>query len=209
MPIGGSAVSWAEGVPAGSEQIGLGDNRIRSLKTSVREGLDNEHVWPSDGSTVAVVGAHRAGSARAYHGTQSRVSSGDTNGRMMIASDTSRLFGVGSAGTVLLGAGPLSLSLGSMVGITHPQRAYVAVEVGATSSASSMHQVTFPNSGFSGIPFVMVSAATEAAGGNAPGKFVRIIGITASEFSAQVISSENGDALDTNIQWISIGTRTL
>ena len=207
--MAGSAVSWEETTPAGSEAIGLGDDRIRSLKTSIRVGLDSEHNWPSAGSTVAIVGSHREGSARAFVGTQSRVSSSDTHGRIMITSDTSRLFGVNSLGTVLLGAGPLGLSLGSMVGITHPQRAYVTVEFGATSSASSVHQVTFPNSGFSGIPFVMASADTETLSGNKPGKFVRIIGITASEFSAQIIAAESGDAVDHNIQWVSIGTRTL
>lgn len=205
MP-GNIVIGWDETQPAGSESVGLGDDRIRSTKSNVRGALDSEHFFPSSGGSA---GAHRLGSARAHFGTQSRVSSGDTDGRLMIASDTSKLFGAGSAGTVLLGAGPLSLSLGTIAGVTFPQRCYPAYEFGTTSSASSVHQVTFPNSGYSGIPFVMASAATEPLSGNQPGKFVRLIGITTSEFSAQVISSENGDATDANIHWFSIGTRTL
>lgn len=207
MPIGGSNISWDAATPAGSESVGLGDDRIRSMKTSIASALDNEHNFPGAGG--AGTGYHRLGSTRPYFGLQSAVSSGDTDGRMMIASDTSRLFGVNSAGTVLLGSGPRSLSVGSHVGITMPQRAYVAVEFGEVTSAASSHQVTFPNSGFSGIPFVMASAHTETLSGDKPGRFVRIIGVSASEFSAQVISTENGDAITAGIFWMSIGTRTL
>lgn len=207
MPIGGSNISWDNTTPAGSEAIGLGDDRIRSMKTSVQEAFANEHVFATTGG--AGTGTHLAGSARAYFGTQSRVSSGDTDGRMMIASDTSRLFGANSAGTVLLGSGPFGLSVGTVAGITFPQRSHTVMEFGAVTSAASTHQVTFPNSGFSGVPWVMASAHTETLSGDKPGRFVRIIGVTASEFSAQVISTENGDAITAGIFWLSIGTRAL
>lgn len=210
MALGGSNLSWDENTPAGSESVGLGDDRIRSMKTSVRNALDSEHVFSSSGGTA---GQHRAGSARAFYGIQSTVSASDTSnvadGRMMIASDSSKLFGVNSLGTVMLGAGPFALSVGSMVGVTLPQRAYVAVEFGEVTSAASTHQVTFPGSGFSGIPFVMASAHTETLSGDKPGRFVRLIGVSKTEFSAQVISTENGDAVTAGIFWFSIGTRTL
>lgn len=52
MPIGGSNIGWDAGQPADTENAGLGDDRIRSLKTSVQEALDNEHNFPSGGGPV-------------------------------------------------------------------------------------------------------------------------------------------------------------
>src|SRR5439155_682045 len=94
-------ISWDETLPSDSENAGLGDDRIRSLKSSVRVGLDGEHVWPSGGGDA---GVHRLGSGRPFYGPQSLVSSSGTDGRLMVTSDTSRLFHVGSAGTMFLGS---------------------------------------------------------------------------------------------------------
>ena len=90
MPIGGANIgTWDEGIPDANEAVGLGDDRIRSTKSTVRTALDSEHIWPSSGGTV---GQHRLGSARAFYGTQSQVSASDTsdvaNGRIMVTSDT-------------------------------------------------------------------------------------------------------------------------
>jgi hypothetical protein len=95
-----ATIGWDETAPADGDVAGLGDDEIRSLKTSLRQGLESEHEWPSTGGSA---GTHLAGSARAYYGTESAVSSADVGGRLMATSDTSRLFGVGSTGTVLFG----------------------------------------------------------------------------------------------------------
>ena len=121
--MSGVTIGWDESIPPITEQAGLGYARIQSDKTSTRQGLDAEHGWPSAGG---LSGFHRLGSARAFVGTQSRVSSSDTDGRLMVTSDSSRLFGVGSTGTVLLGAAAM-LSMGSFPvatpnGITGPSR---------------------------------------------------------------------------------------
>ncbi len=39
MPIGGSNVGWDNTTPADTESAGLGDDRIRSLKTSISRCL--------------------------------------------------------------------------------------------------------------------------------------------------------------------------
>lgn len=144
--------------PADSESMGLTDDRIRSVKSTLQQVIDDEHVFPTAGGSA--VGYHRLGSARAYYDVQSNVSSTGTDGRLMLTSDTSRLFGVGSGGTVLLGGGPTALSLGSTYGQqTFPQRVHWVEEVGrgitATSSGSTL--VTIPNSGYSGSPYVWVT----------------------------------------------------
>lgn len=98
--MSGVTVGWDETAPADARNLGLGAGDIRSKLTNIRGGLDAEHLWPSGGGYS---GIHRAGSARAFYGTASAVSSTDTDGRLMYASDTSVLFGVNSATTVPLG----------------------------------------------------------------------------------------------------------
>src|SRR2546430_4570823 len=102
-------IGWDESLPSDSENAGLGDDRIRSLKTSLRIGLDGEHVWPSGGGDV---GVHRLGSAPAFYGVQNLVSSTGADGRLMGSSDTSRVFYVRAARGPFLGGAPV-LSVGS------------------------------------------------------------------------------------------------
>lgn len=51
-------ISWSETSPAGSDNISLGDNRIREMKTQIREVIDVDHDFPSSGS-AADVGQHK------------------------------------------------------------------------------------------------------------------------------------------------------
>lgn len=216
MPLGGSTISWDAATPAGTESIGLGDDRIRSMKTSVQEALDNEHNFPSAGG--ANTGYHKLGSARAHYGTQSRVSSGDTDGRLMVASDTSRLFGAGSTGTLLFG-GPLMLSLGSAVAVTFPQRAHMVVEAGVVqASADTMVVVTFPNSGFSTTPMLFVSPSTRSSYASSviPAAVFPFVGTLSTTTFGVAFLNENNSVLTTAdddgslaFSWLAIGSRTL
>lgn len=214
MAIGGANIgTWNEAVPAGSESVGLGDDRIRSIKTQTRTGLDSEHFWDSSGGTV---GVHRAGSARVFYGTESQVSaSGLTSitsyheGRLMQTSDTSRLFGVGPGGKAMLGAGPLSLSMQTSVAgmLGENQLYYWAMDAGFVLSQQSTHNVLF-NSSYSGIPIVVVSIGTQVIGSNDPGRCWKFDTIGVSGFSGQIVLTENGDAATAGIMWYSIGTRS-
>src|SRR2546428_3707155 len=122
---------WAEGAPADTDSAGVGAAEIRSLKTSVRNGMAEEHFWPS--ATGGNFGVHLLGSARPYYGAQSLVSSSGSDGRLMVTSDTSRLFHVGSAGTMFLGSQRV-LSAGSApVG---GQTFYWIAEFGAAKNRS-------------------------------------------------------------------------
>lgn len=51
-------VAWSELTPAGSDQINAGDNRVRELKTQIREVIDVDHDFPSSGQ-AADVGQHK------------------------------------------------------------------------------------------------------------------------------------------------------
>jgi len=193
-------INWDESVPADSENAGLGDDRIRSLKTSVRVGLDAEHVWPSGGGDA---GVHRLGSARPFYAVQSLVSSTGTDGRLMVTSDTSRLFHVGSGGTMFLG-GQAAISAGSSpVG---GQNFYWAHEFGAVLSSATTTTINFANSGFSGVPFTVISLVTSLTQGLAG----HIAALTATSMSVRAFITNTGsNASNVTIMYHSIGTRTL
>lgn len=203
-PIGGSNIGWDNTSPPDTESAGLGDDRIRSMKSSIQETLDNEHNFPSGGG--ANTGYHRMGSARPFYGVQSLVSSSGSDARLMVTSDTSRLFGVGSAGTVFFG-GATVLSVGTYPG-TVPQRHYWAMEIGTgVTSASGVTTILFANSGYSGAPNVQVTR-TMAGGGSSRGI---TIPTTINNVGFDVASYDETGTLTASItfNWISVGSRVL
>lgn len=98
--MSGATIGYDVTDPADSKNLGLGAGDIRSYKTNMQGGLAAEHLWPAAGGYS---GVHLAGSARAFYGTNSQVSSADTDGRLMLTSDGSRLWAVGSTATHFLG----------------------------------------------------------------------------------------------------------
>jgi len=124
---------------------------------------------------------------------------------MMVASDTSRLFGVGSGGTSFYG-GPTVISAGSFPGAV-PQRHYWAMEFGEgrqlTSGGTS---ITFPNSGFSGKPFVQLTASRQTSGS---GDFAIAVldNLTATSMSVVVIDDAGAGLSNASFFWQSTGTR--
>lgn len=195
-----AVINWDEGKPAGGDSLGIGDDEIRSTKTAIRTGLDTEHVWPSGGGDA---GVHRLGSARPYVGTQSLVSSTGTDGRLMWASDTSTFWHVGSGGTAFIG-GARVISAGSYPGGAPPQRYYWAEEFGEGKTVSGTTNVAFPNSGYSGKPFVQLTAFN-------PGGFVAqimyLVAVSAGQFTARSSATDLGGNSSTSFFWRSVGTR--
>ncbi len=196
-------IGWDESTPADTESAGLGDDRIRSLKTSLRQGLAAEHTWPSGGGDS---GVHLLGSARAYFGTQSAVSSSGTDGRLMQTSDTSRLFHVGSGGTSYVG-GAQALSVGSFPGVV-PQRHHWVEEFGYSVLPSSGTEIiTIPNSGYSGVPYVFLTSVNTT--GDTDSAFQLSVR-TIDGASFRVRSSSGGVIVGPAAYvWRSIGTRVL
>jgi hypothetical protein len=117
----------------------------------------------------------------------------------MQTSDTSRLFGVGSAGTVFLG-GPTVISAGSFPG-SLPQRAIWVEEFGIGLNPSGQTIITIPNSGYSGRPFVWLTVIDQT--GISPSETAHLVSIpTATQFTVQTSSGNS-------FFWRSLGTRTL
>ncbi len=155
-----TTIAWDETAPADSRNAGLGASDIRSILTNTRGGLDSEHHWPS---TAGLHGAHRAGSARAYYGTASQVSSVDTDGRFMFTSDTSVLFGVNSSTTVPLGGRYATYSHATYsTGGTNRTSAVtqrVKFEFGSAllTTGSALTTVTFTTTNFVFAPHVQIT----------------------------------------------------
>lgn len=206
MPLGGINAGWDEAVPADSENAGLGALRIRSLETTVQQVLDSEHNFPAAGG--ANTGYHRLGSARAFYDVESNVSSSGTDGRIMVTSDTSRFFHVGSAGTMFLGgqASPQMASPGA-------QTAYWAIEKGTNTAWDSNGSavVAIPNSGFSTAPIVTVVARVQNANLGTTRPFAFLSGSpTATTFSVIAWDQQSNSAASrAAVDWIAIGTRVL
>lgn len=198
-------IGWDESSPADNESAGLGDDRIRSLKTSLRQGLAEEHAWPSGGGES---GQHLRGSAKNYSGLQSQVSSCGTDGKLMWASDTSRLFGVGSGGTAFLG-GPNVVSL-PLEYIAWPQRFHWVEEMGLEYMSGTSLTVTYLRSGFSGIPYIFLTPANAVVGESGGAGVMFAANVTPTGFIAAMYNPIAGNYYSAKtFYWRSLGTRSL
>lgn len=211
MPaLSGVTIGWDENDPANTSDVSGGNEAMHSIKTSLRTALDAEHNWPS--ASGSGFGYHVYGSARPFYGLQSAVSSSGSDGRLMLASDTSRLFGSGSGGTTFFG-GPTVPLMGSHPGDV-PQRHMWAEEVGTVAAsditnAAAGYVVTFPNSGFSGLPYTFLTlTGPESSGELKTISIVTALGtFSGTQMVIQVYNPNGGIFDQAKVMWRSIGTR--
>ena len=124
----------------------------------------------------------------------------------MQTSDTSRLFHVGSGGTSFIGGAGVP-SMGSFPGGIPPQRSYWAIEIGeGKTSASGSTIVTFPNSGFSSTPFVVMTVKPNSFAQSSSFGVVASIGGTT--FTAASFNT-GGTGSSESFEWVAFGLRTL
>ena len=102
MALGGITVTWDTATPSGTSTAGTLRNDLLSLKTTLNQVLDSEHVFSAI-TAITNAGVHRKGSAVIHYGASSAVSSTDTNGRLMLDSTNTRLWHVGSDTTFVVG----------------------------------------------------------------------------------------------------------
>ena len=102
-------ISWVTTTPADGDFVSVGASVIRSTRSYIQSAMSQEHFY-GDGPS----GAHREGSARAFFGPASAISSADTTGRLMATSDTSEFYYVGTPGTYRIGG--LGTPQGRMAG---------------------------------------------------------------------------------------------
>ena len=202
MPGSGANLLWDETSPADTANAGAGAGNIRSLETSLRNGLAVEHNWPS--STGANFGVHLPGSARAFYDVQSNVSSTGSDGRLMVASDSSRFFHVGSGGTMFLG---------SVRNIEFFSSDYGGI---STTDINMMHSgVTFTNAqGLAIATFAYPYTGTPFAFGATAYDPLRLciasVGtVTKSGLSINVTNASGVALSGVSVAWWSVATRAL
>lgn len=156
MALGGASIGWNNSSPANTDQLGSGDDEIRSLRSNVQGALNSEHNFPDGGGSA--IGYHLLGSARAFVGAISTVSSAGTDGRLMVASNRSQFFHVGSDGTMLLGSRNLLQMDGFEAGATgtlSQRHQWKVIHISSTMPSSGSELVSgIGTSAFSGRPFV-------------------------------------------------------
>jgi len=101
MALGGISTVWDSTKPSVTSQAGVGYQDLQSIKSTLQQVVDSEHVFETTGGSNT--GIHRKGSAVVFYGASSAISSTDTNGRLMIDSTNSRLHQAGSSNTMVLG----------------------------------------------------------------------------------------------------------
>ena len=175
---------------------------VQTCALPICVGLDGEHVWPSGGGDA---GVHRLGSARAYVGTQSQVSSSGTDGRLMWTTDTTRLFHVGSGGTRLVG-GDTVLSFDSDMGLT---RHRWTAQYGEGRTASGTTVITIPNSGFSGIPFIFVTPRITSLVADGGACILWVSGVGNTQFTVNSRLTDGATTSNHSFYWQSLGSRVL
>ncbi len=156
--MSGTTIGFDCTTPAVGDFASLGPSVIQSFKTSVVSALDAEHGFPASGG---LAGYHRAGSARAFVGLSSQISSADTAGRMMAAGQ--KLYYVGSDGTWPIGGRTVPyIESGSLAAsITSGHRFASSVTTGSTST---FLVAAFFGVVFDAVPVVMASFYTSASG---------------------------------------------
>lgn len=205
MALGGRNVGWDNTSPGANDGAGLGDDEIRSLKTSMQSALDSEHQWSETGGSGT--GLHRPGTGRAFHDLQSNLSAGGQSGRGFFASDTSRFFMVGTVASRVTNyiGGPSSIEQAAATG----SRQHIwAEESGALGPSVSRTQFS---SEYSGIPTVQVSAFSDNLNSNTV-LVINLSDVTVGGFQTQprsitpaVVATASGHTTF----WRSLGTRLL
>lgn len=146
-----ATIGWNESAPADADNAGTADDQLRSLKTAIRTGLEDAMYW-QDGSSLASAGQMKPGKARAFFDVQSRVS-GNTDGCLMITSDTSRLFAVPSGASLFLGSARVIENALLPVGESRWVQSTFTMENG-TSGRTTFNPV------YDNTPSVVISAQT-------------------------------------------------
>lgn len=201
-------MSWVESTPLSTDRLGDLGHRIRSNKTALRVGLDKHFFW--EDSSGASAGVPRLslntgpGSARGFYGTASQVSAW-RDGALMVTSDTSRLHGLTSASSALLGA-INALTYYSSATITQNSRVLPQTGLTTVSSAGTV-SVTFGTA--YGAPPLSVSLVGSLP--STQGEFTYGLGpSTTTGFVVRVayvgVGADSGQA---QFQWLSLGTVAL
>src|SRR5213080_1767111 len=149
--------NWNEAKPESTDLIAEFPSVVTQQLVAFREGMEKHFFWTvssglSAGEPALSSASTWPGSARAFFGTQSQVSA-SKSGRLMLTSDTSRLYAVGTGAPSLLGSRTAIVEdanytrsdlTASLATITEGTRWFV--QSGTKTGAGTSGSVTFPTS---------------------------------------------------------------
>ena len=194
-------MSWDESRPRRSDLVRDFGLVVRSHKTELRAGLEDHFYWTDSSAASAgepryAAGSTATGTARAFYDTESRVSA-FRDGSLFITSDTTRLYGLTSVSSVLLGSSravhnPLTGPAADIRVLIQSDETTVGVSDG-TANVSFPIEYEMPPSVMVGLRF-----SADNSGGN-----IGLSSITAGGFVATVERSIAGNPA---IWWRSNGT---
>lgn len=101
-------VNWRDLKPGGGDPLGEFPSMFTGQKNAFRVAIEKHLFWTDSSGLSAGVprlsdGSFGPGAARAFYGTASQVSAVSVNAKLMITSDTSRFYALGSGLSVQIG----------------------------------------------------------------------------------------------------------
>jgi hypothetical protein len=110
--------SWDSSKPSGNSKFKDSDDQLRAHWGVINEVWEEEHYMTSGTSSAASGGVHRLGSARPYVGAESAISVAADPGRVMVTTDSNKVWNIGSSGGIFpiappAGFAPMMLGTGT------------------------------------------------------------------------------------------------
>ena len=199
-------MTWPESKPVQGDLVSDIGSVIRSHRTELRAGLEKHFFWNDNSNSSAGQprlsdGSFGPGSARAFYGPQSEVSA-YRDGSLMVTSDTSRLFGLTSDASVLIGSAQAVISDGTGVAAVAGHAQMIQSGLTFASLGDSGH--SFPSTYASPPKTMLIQRIVDGDAGFDLGRRVAIAQIGTSTFTLRVENA--GGASGMTILWRSDGS---
>lgn len=197
-------MSWPEDRPVGRDSVSDFGLVVRSHKTEFRSGLEKHFYWTDSSNASAgeprlAISLTTPGSCRAFYDTESNVSA-FRDGALFVASDTTRLYGLTSGSSFLLGSARAVRN--PTTGPVESLRQLVQSDETTIGVGDGTHSFAFPTV-YSIAPALMVTAKYPTANTDTR---IGVSVVTAGGFTAVVDRSGSGNPA---MWWRSSGTVAL
>ena len=167
---------WSKDVPSSTSSVSETDDLLRSHWSILESAIEEEHFF-KENSGIST-GVHKLGSGKVHVGPYSHVSSANDPSRLMIDSDYSRFWYVGSEDTIELG-GSQAGNVAGLVEAGNPSASKVIVFNSARTTVGADSSPGF---------------TAEPAGGVV--KFFYSIATVVNEFRSFRIDTASGDVVN-------------
>jgi hypothetical protein len=205
--------NWNEQKPTSSDLVSELPSVLTSNAIAFRTGVEKHSYWTdssgvSAGQTRFSDGSFGPGSFRAFFDAESSLSTAlstvkPLSGRLYVASDTKRLYGFTSAGTVPLGGRNVIAYLGASAA-TIQSNVRTLIQIGSLSSVPGSSTITYPTA-YAVAPVVQI---TVMSSGTTHFGIAKANVVGTATFSSS-LSAVYGDNSAMTILWKSTGTVAL